>query len=69
MDNNNNSHGTDLPYDFDLLYDIKTSLELQYEMVKVGEKLVSMIETCRDHNIPVDDFVKKILKSISNEEI
>ena len=45
---------SDLPYDFDLLYDIKTKLQLKHRYLELLCEMVSLEETMALHGINKD---------------
>jgi hypothetical protein len=49
----------ELPYDFDLHFDIKTKLQLVKEYVRVKSRFENMVDVCKSHNIDIDKLVKE----------
>ena len=52
---------TELPYGFDLLYDIKTQEALQHEIEYLAYRLAGILELCRDNGRYYDCYVYQIL--------
>lgn len=52
---------TDLPYSFDLFYDIKTQEDLQEEIDYLAHRLAGILEMCRDSGRHYDCYVYQIL--------
>lgn len=52
---------TDLPYSFDLLYDIKTQEDLQNEIDYLANRLAGILEMCRNKGWYYDCYVYQIL--------
>jgi len=52
---------TELPYSFDLLYDIKTQEDLQHEIDYLAYLLAGILELCRDNGRYYDCYVYQIL--------
>ena len=51
----------ELPYVFDLMYDIKTQEDLQNEIDYLAYRLADVLSTCRDNGRYYDCYVYQIL--------
>jgi len=47
----------ELPYDFDLHFDIKTKVQLIEEYVRLKDRLNSMKDVCKSHNIDIEALI------------
>ena len=56
-----NDNKDNLPYDFDLLWDIKTKLQLVTEYVYCKNRLKDMEEMCQVHNIDINELSKNFI--------
>ncbi len=50
----------ELPYSFDLLFDIKTKLGLAAEYLAAKARLESLIETAKDEGIDLEELVRSL---------
>jgi len=51
-----------LSYSYELLYDIKTTEQLQAEVEYLAHRLSGLARLCRDDGHAIDDYVLKILR-------
>jgi hypothetical protein len=51
-----------LPYEFDLLYDIKTEEELAREIVQARRRYHGLLELCREHKIEAMKYIREELR-------
>ena len=52
----------ELPYDFDLLWDIKTKARLVYEYLQAKEKVTDIEDVCKSHSIDINVWIKELEK-------
>ena len=58
LKNMNNENNNELPYDFDLHFDIKDRLQLVTEYLNLKSKLATMDLLIKHYKIDIDDLVK-----------
>jgi hypothetical protein len=51
------SGGNELPYDFDLLWDIKTKAQLIVKYVQAQRDIKDIKEVCESHGMDIDKLV------------
>lgn len=47
----------ELPYSYDLLYDIKTQEQLQHEVEYLAHRLSGIAKLCREDKRPIDEYL------------
>ena len=52
-----------LPYDFDLLWDIKTKLQLVTQYLNAKQKVKDIEEVCQSHNMDINKLIEEIQKA------
>ena len=52
----------ELPYDFDLIWDIKTKARLVYEYLQAKEKVIDIEDVCKSHGIDINILVETLGK-------
>ena len=55
----------ELPYDFDMLWDIKTKLQLVTEYVHCKNKLKDIEDVCKSYNIDINELSKNFIDNAS----
>lgn len=50
-----------LGYIYDLLYDIKTTEQLQQEVDYLAHRLAGLAKLCRGDRRPIDNYLKEVL--------
>lgn len=50
----------ELPYDFDLVWDIKTEAQLVREYLQAKKKATGIEEVCKSHDIDIKKLIAKI---------
>ena len=53
----------ELPYDFDLLWDIKTKVQLVTEYLHAKSKVKDIEEVCQSHNLDINKLIAEIEKA------
>ena len=50
----------ELPYDFDMIWDIKTKVQLVTAYLQAKQKIKDIEEVCQSHNMDINNIIKMI---------
>ncbi len=60
---------SELPYSYDLLYDIKTKEQLQAEVEYLANRLSGLAELCRTDGESIDEYIRSVLAFPATDKV